>query len=159
MIFLSTNWTPVKCLIRWNLEVLHLMFILANNKIYLSLSHCVASPELLCSLHKESCSFCEKRNLMSYSGWMFIAMIKSFQISPQAFICLHQSWFFNFFSVSFLPFLPFSSIWHWTWILNLRLLRVKYFQLLLKKTLYFAWKNVSSDVFFKLQIICSVFAT
>lgn len=38
----------------------------ANSNISFSHPHCVASPELLCKLHKESCSFHEKQNLIHF---------------------------------------------------------------------------------------------
>lgn len=101
MLFLTTGWTSVKYVTRWNLKVLPFAFdVYFGGQIvkFLLVILIVASPELLCNLHKESCSCHEKQNLMYFSGWMFIAMIKSFPMSPQAFLCLHQSWFFYFFS-------------------------------------------------------------
>lgn len=61
----------------------------------------MTSSELICNLNKESCSFHEKQNVRSFSVGMFIGMIKSFPMSPQAFLftsILVLYFFFNFFS-------------------------------------------------------------
>lgn len=101
-----------------------------HNKMPFSLPHCKASPELLCNLHKESCSFHEKQNLTYFSGWMFIATTKSFPCLLKQFYVYIRLDTFHFF-LNFPSLLPFYSIWQWTRTLILRLLRVQYFQLLL----------------------------
>lgn len=89
------------------------------------------------------------------SGWTLTAVIKSFLASLQVFLHECQSWFSKILFCKLCPFIVFFGIWQWTRIFNLKILRVKCFQLFINAM--FCMKAHIFKFVLWIMYFCSVF--